>query len=191
MLNVKDLLECETMPKWADISLMLYKDFSLKYLISTVFRYHLEGGIVIDVHFTEWSIYHLLGIQHINGKINKSEFFDLISNGMDFDTFQESSKMRKRFFDMKYRIRSFACIYKILTNESMFYVPAGAIKNGNIPLSYLKYSLIDGKGVCLGVRKMDGVYTAYTLIVDRSSHATKTIDDLVPVKINKIELIKK
>ena len=74
MLHSNDLLTIETMPSWSDISLALYKEFSEQYLIPTIFRYYLENGEVIDVRFEEWAIYHILGIQHINGKISKTKF---------------------------------------------------------------------------------------------------------------------
>ena len=74
MLHSNDLLTIETMPSWSDISLALYKEFSEQYLIPTIFRYYLENGEVIDVRFEEWAIYHILGIQHINGKISKTNF---------------------------------------------------------------------------------------------------------------------
>ena len=83
MLHSNDLLTIETMPSWSDISLALYKEFSEQYLIPTIFRYYLENGEIIDVRFEEWAIYHILGIQHINGKISKTKFFEEIENGLD------------------------------------------------------------------------------------------------------------
>ena len=66
MLKTNDLLELSSMPSWSQISLTLYKQFAQQYLIPTVFRYHLENNKILDVKFTEWSIYHLLGMQYID-----------------------------------------------------------------------------------------------------------------------------
>lgn len=65
MLQVDELLELSEMPSWSEISLKLYRDFANKYLIPTCFRYYLANGKVLEIHFTEWGIYHMLGIQHI------------------------------------------------------------------------------------------------------------------------------
>ena len=62
MLQIDELLEMSEMPSWSEISLKLYKDFAYKYLIPACFRYYLVNGRVIDVHFTEWGINHMLGI---------------------------------------------------------------------------------------------------------------------------------
>jgi len=64
MLQVDELLELSEMPPWSEISLKLYRDFANKYLIPTCFRYYLANGKVLEIHFTEWGIYHMLGIQH-------------------------------------------------------------------------------------------------------------------------------
>ena len=114
MLHSNDLLTIETMPSWSDISLALYKEFSEQYLIPTIFRYYLENGEIIDVRFEEWAIYHILGIQHINGKISKTKFFEEIENGLDLDSFMEN---KKRLNDFKHRIRMFGCIYQIMKDE--------------------------------------------------------------------------
>ena len=64
MLQVDELLELSEMPSWSEISLKLYRDFANKYLIPTCFWYYLANGKVLEIHFTEWGIYHMLGIQH-------------------------------------------------------------------------------------------------------------------------------
>ena len=122
MLHSSELLMIEAMPSWSDISLSLYKEFSERYLLTTVFRYYLENGRIIDVGFTEWSIYHMLGMQHINGKISKTKFFEEIENGLDFDVFMKDKKSRKRLNDFKHRIRMFGCVYQIMKNKKLFYV---------------------------------------------------------------------
>ena len=188
MLQVDELLELSEMPSWSEISLKLYRDFANKYLIPTCFRYYLANGKVLEIHFTEWGIYHMLGIQHINGKISNINFFKCIEEGLDFTDFTRKNGMRKRFYDMKHRIRSFACVYQIMENKDIFYVPNNTVPKTSIIVAYIKYGLIDGKGVNIGIRKMDGKYIPYTVLIDRSSHSSSTIDKLVSVKINKLEI---
>ncbi len=190
MLRSSDLLNLTTIPAWSDISLDLYKDFSQKYLIPTTFKYYLENGKVLNVHFTEWGIYHILGIQHIDGKIPKTEFFERIDNGLDFDYFINNSKLKRRFHDFKHRIRIFGCIYQIMRNEKIFYVPNQQLKNKTVQADYIKYALIEQKGANIGIRLLNGKYIAYTLLVDRSINPTATINELISVKITKLEVIR-
>lgn len=188
MLQLEELLELTQMPSWSNISLKLYKDFANKYLIPTHFRYFLANGKQIDVAFTEWGIYHMLGIQHINGKISNTDFFKMIEEGLEFSDFTNQKSMRKRFFDMKHRIRSFACVYQIMKNRDIFYVPNNMLPKTSIIATYIKFGMVDGKGVSIGIRKVNGIYIPYTVLIDRSSHSTATIDKLIPVKINKVEI---
>jgi len=64
MLSVKELLIQKTMPTWNDISLKLYKDFTVQYLLNRCFEYHLVNGTVICVQFKEWAMKHLWAIIH-------------------------------------------------------------------------------------------------------------------------------
>ena len=68
MLTKEDLLVCQAPPNIKDVSLALYKAFAKEYLIGRIFRYTFTDGSVLNVQFTEWGIYHMLAIQHINGK---------------------------------------------------------------------------------------------------------------------------
>lgn len=188
MLQIDDLLETKEMPAWSQINLKLYKDFSEKYLLPSVFKYYLKNGKVLEIYFTEWGIYHMLGIQHINVKISNTQFFDLIDEGLDFQNFTEKKSMRKRFYDMKHRIRSFACVYYIMKNQCIFYVPENQLPGSKIIAAYIKYGLVDGKGVNIGIRRVDGKYVPYTMLIDRSSNCTATTDKLVPVQIEKLEI---
>lgn len=190
MLHSSDLLTIETMPSWSDISLALYKEFSEKYLITTVFRYYLENGNTLDVRFTEWSIYHILGIQHINGKISKTQFFEEIEDGLNFDSFMQSKKLKKRLNDFKHRIRMFGCVYQIMKDEKLFYVEEKQLKDSSVKADYIKYALIDNKGANIGVRYFDDQYVAYTMLIDRSINPTATVSGLVPIKIEKLEIIR-
>jgi hypothetical protein len=190
MLQSKELLYLTEMPKWSDISLPLYKEFSLEYLIPNIFRYYLENNIVLDVCFTEWGIYHIMGIQHLDGKISKSDFFNAIDNGLDFEYFTNDYKRKKRFNDLKHRIRMFGCIYQIMRNENMFYVPDQHLTNKSVIVDYIKYALVENKGSNVGIRLIDGKYVAYTLLVDRGINPTATIDGLIQINIKKLEIIR-
>lgn len=190
MLHSTDLLKIETMPSWSDISLALYKEFSELYLIPTTFRYYLENGEIIDVRFEEWAIYHMLGIQHINGKISKTKFFEEIENGLDFDLFIQNKKLKKRLNDFKHRIRMFGCIYQIMKDEKLFYVRERQLKDSSVKADYIKYALIDNKGANVGIRYFENQYIAYTMLIDRSSNPTATVEGLIPVKIKKLEILR-
>lgn len=189
-MQASDLLQCTSMPGWQDISLSLYKEFAETYLLPTVFKYYLENGNILDVRFTEWGIYHLLGIQHIDGKISKVNFFEIINNGLDFQRFTQNPRLRKRFNDLKHRIRMFGCIYQIMKNQNLFYVPNRQIVDTSIKADYIKYALIDKKGVNLGIRYIDRIFVAFTLLVDRSSNPIKTITGLNPVHVTHMEIIR-
>lgn len=190
MLHSSDLLRIETMPSWSDISLALYKEFSELYLIPNTFRYYLENGEIIDVRFEEWAIYHMLGIQHINGKISKTKFFEEIENGLDFDLFIQNKKLKKRLNDFKHRIRMFGCIYQIMKDEKLFYVRERQLKDSSVKADYIKYALIDNKGANVGIRYFENQYIAYTMLIDRSSNPTATVEGLIPVKIKKLEILR-
>lgn len=190
MLHSNDLLTIETMPSWSDISLALYKEFSEQYLIPTVFRYYLENGEIIDVRFEEWAIYHILGIQHINGKIPKTKFFEEIENGLELDSFMENKKLKKRLNDFKYRIRMFGCIYQIMKDEELFYIKDKQLKGSSVKADYIKYALIDNKGANVGIRYFENQYIAYTMLIDRSINPTATVEGLIPIIIEKLEIIR-
>ena len=97
MLAKEDLLVCKTPPNIRDVSLQLYKEFAETYLIDKIFHYSFLDGTELDVEFTEWGIYHMLSIQHINGKINRNNFFQEISNGLSFDDFVKDKSINNRF----------------------------------------------------------------------------------------------
>ena len=69
MLTVNDLLTTDSFPGIEDISLELYRDFSRDVLLRRRFLYTFRDDTEIDIGFTEFGIYHMLGIQHINGRI--------------------------------------------------------------------------------------------------------------------------
>ena len=190
MLKPSELIGLTAMPLWQDISLKLYKDFAEEYLVNTLFRYYLKDGQVLEVHFTEEGIYHMLGIQHINGKISGEAFFDKIDEGLDFNSFVQTKGMKKRFNDFKHRIRSFACIFEIMRNNKLFYVKNHILNGATINVEYIKHGIINEKGINVGIRKMNGLLTAFTVLVDRAINPIATIDGLQPVEVVRLEIIR-
>lgn len=190
MLTPNDLMNLNSMPSWNDISLKLYKEFSEELLLNTLFRYYLKDGQILEVHFTEEGIYHMLGIQHINGKIPAKEFFKKIDEGLEFDSFVQTKGMKKRFNDFKHRIRSFGCIYDIMRNNKLFYVKNHIINGTAINVEYVKHGIINEKGANIGIRRIDGLYTAFTVLIDRAVNATATIDGLQAKEVSRLEIIR-
>lgn len=109
------------MPEWKDISLSLYKEFSIDCLFSKIFRYHLENQQIIEVQFKEWAMKHLWAIHHIDSRIDKNKLFADIDNGLSISHFRATPAMRKRLNDktkrllkqlnMKgFKIKAYGCI---------------------------------------------------------------------------------
>lgn len=189
MFTKEDLLTVDTMPTWNDISLALFKEFSIEVLFSKTFRYNLENDLVINVQFKEWAMKHLWSIQHINGGIKNTELFTKIDEGLSFADFSKTKAMKKRLLDNKDRIRMFACIYTILKTGNMFYVEEGKLPDTEIRIDYIKSKQIDVKGVNLGMRFEEGVYVPLTLLIDRAIDPNKTVRSLKPIKVLKLEII--
>ena len=189
MLTTDDLYTQDTMPRWSDISLKLYKEFSVQCLFPKTFRYHLENDIIIDVEFKEWAMKHLWSIHHIDSKIDKNELFSRIDEGLCIEDFSKTVPMRRRLNDNKDRVRMFACVYQILKTGNMFYVDNGRLDNSKIRIDYIKSKLINDKGVNLGMRFETGVYVPLTLLIDRAINPTKTVENLEPVKVKKLEIL--
>ena len=95
MLTEEDLLTQDTVLQWSDIDLKLYKDFTVKYLLTRTFRYYLINGMVITVCFKEWAMRHLWAIHHINNKIKKNRLFQEIDNGLSLSDFSKNKNMKK------------------------------------------------------------------------------------------------
>ena len=189
MLTKEQLYVQNTMPEWDDISLGLYKEFSVDCLFPKTFRYYLENEMVIDVEFKQWAMKHLWAIHHINSRIDKEKLFDEIDNGLCIGDFRTTPVMRKKLNDNKDRIRMFACVYHILKTGKVFYVKDGKLPESEIRIDYIKSQSISQKGVHLGMRFEDGVYVPLTLLIDRAVNPTKTVDGLVEIKVQKLEII--
>lgn len=189
MLTKEQLYVQNTMPEWNDISLALYKEFSVECLFPKTFRYYLENDLVIDVEFKEWAMKHLWAIHHINSRIDKDKLFEEIDNGLNISSFRTTPAMRKRLNDNKDRIRMFACVYQVMKTGAVFYVEGGMLPESDIRIDYIKSKLISGKGVHLGMRLEDGVYVPLTLLIDRAINPTRTVEGLTEIRVKKLEII--
>ena len=129
MLTKEDLLELDNIPLLKDISLELYKDFSLTYLIPRKFLYHFSDDTTMCVGFEEWGIYHMLSIQHIDNHIKNNQFFQRINDGLSFADFKNDNAVNNRFRTQKKRIAMFSCTYNTLRKGQVFYIPSGKVKN--------------------------------------------------------------
>lgn len=193
MLKKEDLLICNTPPNIRDVSLELYKEFAENYLIDKIFHYSFLDGTELDVEFTEWGIYHMLGIQHIDGKIGGDTFFEKISNGLTFADFQKKKSMDNRFKKAKKRITMFACTYNCFQNGTVFYLPAGKV-NGtvNVQMDYIVHQKLNNvsptgitqNGMNVGIRKENNVYIPLTILISKASNIEEYIkeEDLKIVK---------
>lgn len=193
MLTKEDLLVCSTPPNIKDVSLELYKEFAEEYLIGKVFHYSFLDGTELDVEFTEWGIYHMLGIQHINGKIGSDTFFDKISDGLTFDDFTKKQSVNNRFKKNKKRITMFACVYDCLKTGTVFYLPSGKV-NGtlSVQMDYIVYKKLNNisptgitqNGINVGIRKENNEYIPLTILVSKHSDVEEYIkqEDLKIVK---------
>lgn len=193
MLTKEDLLMCDTPPNIRDVSLELYKAFAEEYLIGKVFHYTFFDGTELNLEFTEWGIYHMLGIQHINGKIGSDTFFNRISEGLTFADFQKKKSMDNRFKKAKKRITSFACMYNCLKTGTVFYIPSGKV-NGTVSV-YMNYIVhrkinnisptgITQNGINIGIRREKGIYTPLTILISKASDLEEYIktEDLKIIK---------
>lgn len=189
MLIKEQLYNQNTMPEWNDISLSLYKEFSIDCLFDKTFRYYLENQQIIDVQFKKRAMKHLWAIHHhIDSRIDKNKLFEYIDNGLNISHLRESPTMRKWLNDNKDRIRMFACIYQIMKTGAVFYVENGKL-SGTDRIDYIKSKSISGKGVHLGMRYEEGVYVPLTLLIDRAINPTKTVEKLAEIKVQKLEII--
>lgn len=188
MLTIEELYELSEMPEWSEISLALYKEFTIKCLLPKTFRYYFENGTKIDVEFKEWAMRHLWAIHHINNRIKKNDLFEEIDNGLELTNICTNKMMKKRLIDNRDRIRMFACIYYILKEGNIFYVEGGKLKGSEVKVDYLKSKIISTKGVNVGMRLEEGVYVPLTILIDRAIDPNRTIRGLQALNIAKLEI---
>lgn len=177
MLTKDDLIIQNYLPHINDVSLELYKDFSVSILLKQRFHYYFTDGTDIVVEFKEHGIYHMLSIQHIDYTIPKNDFFNRIDSGLSFCDFTVNNGIRKRFKCEKERITMFSCVYYVLQNGRVFYIPNRSVPNTiSVRADYLIYSEISGKGLNLGLKFDNGYFMPFTILVSKSSNLTKYTD---------------
>ncbi|MBE6017176.1 MAG: hypothetical protein E7233_06150 [Lachnospiraceae bacterium] len=178
MYSKEDLLLLSEIPFIDDVTLTLYKDFSESYLLPQKFCYEFLDGSKITVKFTEWGIYHMLAIQHIDGNIKKNQFFAEITNGLSFNDFKVTNRKKKRFADNKRRISMFSCVYNTLKNGRVFYLPSGNVKNtANVNVDFIIYDKLKlltttepaYNGINIGLRQVNNDYIPITILVSKAS----------------------
>lgn len=178
MLTKEDLLCLDTPPLIKDVSLGLYKEFSVDYLLARKFIYYFSDGSKINLEFTEWGIYHMLSIQHINSRIKNKDFFQKVDDGLSFDDFKVDDAIKARFKNQKKRISLFACTYNTLRKGQAFYVPSGKVKNtNNVNVDYILYRTLDSNiGMNIGIRQELGKYVPLTVLVSKQSSLMNYVD---------------
>lgn len=178
MLTKEKLLDLDIPPLIRDISLELYKEFSVDYLLPRKFIYHFSDSSKINIEFTEWGIYHMLSIQHINNRIKNSEFFQKIDDGLTFDDFKVDNAIKARFKNEKKRISMFACTYNTLRKGQAFYIPSGKVKNtNNVEVDYILYRTLDNNnGMNIGIRRELGKFVPLTILISKQSSLMNYID---------------
>ena len=191
MLTKEDLLNLDNVPLLKDISLELYKDFSLSYLLPRKFIYHFSDGTSINVEFEEWGIYHMLAIHYIDYSIKNNEFFQAINNGLTFANFKVNDAIKDRFKKWKKRIAMFSCTYNTLRKGEAFYVPSRKVKNtNNVEVDYILYRPLHNNsgnniGINIGIRLEKGKYVPLTILTSKQSSLMDYVD------INNFKLIEK
>ena len=184
MLTKEDLLTCDRAPNIRDISLALYKDFAEEYLMNKVFHYTFTDGTELNIEFTEWGIYHMLSIQHIDGKIGGDRFFEKIKNGLCFDDFKKTDAMKERFKKQKKRITLFACVYKCLCEGKVFYIPSGKVGGtASVNMDYIVFRELNNispsgnskNGLNVGIRRENGIFVPLTILKSNNSDVEQYI----------------
>ena len=178
MLTKEEMLFLDKPPLIKDISLELYKEFSIDYLLPRNFIYHFSDGSDINVGFTEWGISHMLSIQHIDYRIKNDEFFKSIDDGLTFNDFKVNDAVKARFKDQKKRISMFACTYNTLRKGQAFYIPSGKVKNtNNVKVDYILYRTLDNNnGMNIGIRQELGKFVPLTVLVSKQSSLMNYVD---------------
>lgn len=188
MLTKEDLLNLDSIPLIKDVSLELYIDFSLTYLLPRKFLYYFSDGTSMNVEFEEWGIYHMLGIQHIDYRIKNDEFFESVKNGLSFADFKVDDAIKDRFKHQKKRLAMFACTYNTLRKGQAFYIPSGKVQNtNNVEVDYILYRTLhnnrgnnngnsNSNGMNVGIRFENGKFVPLTLLISKQSALMDYVD---------------
>lgn len=189
MLTKEDLLTQNVLPHIKDVSLKLYKDFSVDILFNRKFQYFFNNGTNITVEFREWGIYHMLSIQHINGRIGKNNFFNFIDNGLELTSFDSDNSIRGRYKKQKERITMFSCTYNSLRECFAFYVPSSKVSNTkNVKVDYIMFTIVSNKGMNIGLRKVGNVYIPITILISRTIDQKRYVNESEFKFIRKLEI---
>ena len=176
MLTKDNLLTQDSLPHINDVSLKLYKDFSIDILFKQKFHYYFTDGTDIIIKFKEWGIYHMLAIQHIDNSISKNNFFKQIDIGLSFNDFTAKNGIKKRFNNYKERITMFSCIYRALKYGRVFYVPNQSVPNTQrVKSDYIIYRELSGKGLNLGIKYTEGYFVPITILVSKAINLKKYV----------------
>ncbi len=199
MLTKEDLLELDSAPLIKDVSLELYREFSLAYLLPRKFLYHFSDGTTINVEFEEWGIYHMLSIQHVNNRIKNKTFFKKIEEGLSFADFKTDNAIKERFKKQKKRIAMFACTYNTLRKGQAFYIPSGKVKNTNdVKIDYIMYRTLHNNsgnnngnmnGMNVGIRFENGKYVPLTILISKQSGLMDYVDIENFKLVEKLEIL--
>lgn len=191
MLTKQDLLNLNAVPNIKNVSLELYKEFSVDILMKRRFHYYFTDGSDIIVNFKEWGIYHMLSIQHIDYKIPKDDFFNRIDQGLTFKDFVVNSAIKDRFRKQKERITMFSCIYNTLRLGNAFYIPSGKVKNtNNVKVDYIIHRILDNdKGINLGIRYEEGAYVPLTILISKVSRPKLYLEDTNIKLVEKLNIM--
>ena len=190
MLTKDELLYQCTTPNIREISLALYKDFSESYLMGKIFKYYFEDNTTMDIEFREWGIYHMLSIQHIDGSIKRNRLFESINKGLDLSYFNKNKSIAARFKNQKERITMYSCIYHVLKEANVFYLPSGKVKNTKrVEANYIIFSEIGSKGMNVGLKSVGDIYVPITILISRQSNKEIYIEDSVKKIVRKLEIL--
>lgn len=193
MIQRDYLLTQSAKPGIKNVSLALYRQFYEDVLMHRAFYYVLQDCTVLCVKFAPLSLYHLLGIQHIDRNINVNTFYSDIDNGLDFPVFRQNKRVKKRFIDMLDRLEMFSCTYHSMKFCRLFSVPSGLVNGtAQVNADYIIYSDIQGEGMSIGLRNTeDDELIPITILADRKTHPQKHIDPNHEKHISKLYIMER
>lgn len=193
MLTEHDLLKLKYIPELDDISFELYNHFYQNYLSKITFRYHLLNGQTIDLKFQSYSIPHMLAMHKYDSVNKNKDFYQLVLNNtisINYYLQHPVKSVRDNFRKYRKRICAFACVYTILRNGSMFYLPDNYIQ-GKIKADYEWFEIISEKGITIGTRECmeePGIQAPITILVAGKDNPQKHIANGSIVYVEKLEI---
>lgn len=192
MLTKEDLLTQNEIPKISDITLKLYVEFFQENLHGRIYEYKLNNEWIIKLKMDKSRIHHLLGIQHIDVRIDKNDFVENVENDdITIETLKDSRGKKQRFNDMKDRIVMFACLNYLLENCTYFYIPDGVVPNTRVPGDFLLFNIVSKKGMQLSIKKNTNneYYKAISIMPTREKNRNKYIEGLDDYKVIQLRIL--